>query len=353
MMLLSECRRHPLLITSPVTDVTVGVLQASVAIAEPRAASIAADVGLQPRLPFAGVPVAVIVGAVTSTVHVAVLDAVAVLPHTSVAVHVLVCERAHPLLITSPVDEVSVEVLQASVAVAEPRAASIAADVGLHPRAPFAGVPVAIIVGAVTSTVHVAVLDAVDVLPQASVAVNVLVCEREHPLLITSPVTDVTVGVLQASDAVAEPRAASIAADVGLQPRLPLAGVPVAVIVGAVTSTVHVAVLDAVAVLPHASVAMNVLVCEREHPLLETAPSDNVTVGVPQASVAVADPNAASIAAEVGLHPRAPFAGVPVAVIVGAVTSTVHVAVRDAVAPLPQASVAVNVLVCERLQPLL
>src|SRR6266496_4330751 len=353
MMLLSECRRHPLLITSPVTDVTVGVLQASVAIAEPRAASIAADVGLQPRLPFAGVPVAVIVGAVTSTVHVAVRDAVAVLPQASVAVNVLVCERPHPLLITSPVAEVTVGVLQASVAVAEPRAASIAADVGLHPRAPLAGVPVAVIVGAVTSTVHVAVREAVAVLPQASVAVNVLVCERLHPLLITSPVTEVTVGVLHASVAVAEPRAASIAADVGLHPRAPLAGVPVAVIVGAVMSTVHVAVRDAVAVLPQASVAVHVLVCERAHPLLATAPSDEVNVGVLQASVAVAEPNAALIAADVGLQPRAPLAGVPVAVIVGAVTSTVHVAVRDAVAVLPQASVAVNVLVCERPHPLL
>ena len=143
----------------------------------------------------------------------------------------------------------------------------------------------------------------------------------------------------------AEPNAASIAAEVGLQPRAPLPGVPVAVIVGAVTSTVHVAVLDAVALLPQASVAVNVLVCERRHPLLCIAPVDEVTVAVPQASVAVAEPNAASIAAEVGLHPRAPLPGVPVAVIVGAVTSTVHVAVLDALAVLPQASVAVHVLV--------
>ena len=59
----------------------------------------------------------------------------------------------------------------------------MAADVGLHPSAPLAGVPVVVIVGAVTSTVHVAVLDPVAVLPHASVAVNVLVCERLHPLL--------------------------------------------------------------------------------------------------------------------------------------------------------------------------
>jgi hypothetical protein len=103
--------------------------------------------------------------------------------------------------------------------------------------------------------------------------------------------------------------------------------------------------------LPQASVAVNVLVCDLEHPLLVTAPSDDVTVGVLHASVAVAEPSAALIAADVGLHPRAPLA--PVAVIAGAVTSTVHVAVRAAVAALPHASVAVNVLVCEREQPLL
>ena len=68
--------------------------------------------------------------------------------------------------------------LQASLAVAAPSAASIAAELGLHPRAPLAGVPVAVIVGAVTSTVQVAVLDVVDMLPQASVAVNVLVWAR-------------------------------------------------------------------------------------------------------------------------------------------------------------------------------
>jgi membrane-bound lytic murein transglycosylase len=75
-----------------------------------------------------------------------------------------------------------------------------------------------------------------------------------------------------------------------------------------------------------------------------------VTVGIPQASVAVALPNAASIAADVGLHPSG--ASLPVAVIVGAVTSAVHVAVRDVVAVLLQASVAVKVLVCEREHPL-
>jgi len=72
--------------------VTVAVLQPSVAFALPNAASMTAEVGLQPSIPFAGVPVAVMAGAVTSTVHVAVRDVVAVLPHASVAVNILVCD---------------------------------------------------------------------------------------------------------------------------------------------------------------------------------------------------------------------------------------------------------------------
>jgi len=138
-------------------------------------------------------------------------------------------------------------------------------------------------------------------------------------LLLTELVVEVTVGVPHSSVAVALPNAASIAAEVGLQPSTPSAGVPLAVIVGAVTSSVQLAVREVVDVLPQKSVAVNILVCERKQPLLLTEPVDEVTVGVPQASVAVALPNAASIAALVGLHPIAPLAGVPVAVIVGGV----------------------------------
>ena len=57
-----------------------------------------------------------------------------------------------------------------------------------------------------------------------------------------------------------------MAGEEGLVPRVKL--VPVAVIVGGVTSIIHVADRDAVAMFPHASVAVNVLVCERTHPLL-------------------------------------------------------------------------------------
>ena len=71
---------------------------------------------------------------------------------------------------------------------------------------------------------------------------------------------------------------------------------------------------------------------------------------MPQASVAVALPSAASIAAADGLQPAGN--GVSVTVIVGGVISAVQVAVRVSVAVLPQASVAVNVLVCDLMHPL-
>jgi len=191
----------------------------------------------------------------------------------------------------------------------------------------------------------------VAVLPQTSVAVNVRTCVRKHPLLSTGPLEEVTAGVPQLSVADAEPRAALMAEEDGLQPSCPFAGVPVAVIVGAILSLENCMVRDVVAVLPQASVAVNVLVCDLTQspvmPLVDTF----VTVAPPHASVAVADPRAASMAAEVGLH-NVGFS-LPVTMMVGGVTSNVHVTVRDAVAVLPQASVAVNVLVCEREHPLL
>src|SRR6266487_1402443 len=108
-----------------------------------------------------------------------------------------------------------VGVPQASVAVAVPNAPFIAAEDGLHPSASVP--PVAVSVGAVTSNVHVAVRDVVDVLPQPSVAVHVLVCERPQPLLCTAPSDEVSVGVLHASVATALPNAALIADVDGLQ----------------------------------------------------------------------------------------------------------------------------------------
>jgi hypothetical protein len=58
----------------------------------------------------------------------------------------------------------------------------------------------------------------VAVLPQASLAVNVLVCEALHEVVVIVPSVDVIVVVLQPSVAVAEPSAAEIADEVGLQP---------------------------------------------------------------------------------------------------------------------------------------
>ena len=83
------------------------------------------------------------------------------------------------------------------------------------------------------------------------------------------------------------------------------------------------------------------------HPLLPTVPSLAAdTVGVPQPSVAVAVPSAPLISPEVGLQPSVVV--VPPVVITGAVLSAVQVTVRDAVDVLPQASLAVHVLVCVR-----
>src|SRR5512140_2556457 len=209
--------------------------------------------------------------------------------------------------------------------------------------------------GGVTSKVQVAVrVTGVALWPQASTAFQVLVWLRKQPL--TTTVASVKVGVTdpQASVAVAVPRAASIIAAVGLHPRTPLVGVPVAVMTGGVTSKVQVAVrVTGVALLPQASTAFQVLVWLRKQPLTTTVASVKVGVTDPQASVAVAVPRAASIIAAVGLHPRTPLVGVPVAVMTGGVTSKVQVAVRvTGVALLPQASTAFQVLVWLRKQPL-
>ena len=59
------------------------------------------------------------------------------------------------------------------MAVALPSAASMAAEDGLHPRANV--VPVALITGVVAVAAQVTVREVVAVLPQPSVAVNVLV----------------------------------------------------------------------------------------------------------------------------------------------------------------------------------
>ena len=77
--------------------------------------------------------------------------------------------------------------------------------------------------------------------------------------------------------------------------------------------------------------------------MLVILPSLEVMVVLPQASVAVAVPSAALMSAADGLQPSVVV--VPPVAITGTVLSADHVIVLDAVAVLPQASLAVNVLV--------
>ena len=72
---------------------------------------------------------------------------------------------------------------QASVAVAVPSAPSISPAEGLHPS--DVPVPPVVNTGGVRSAIQFTVRDAVDVLPQKSLAVHVLVCVRAQPSLVT------------------------------------------------------------------------------------------------------------------------------------------------------------------------
>jgi len=156
--------------------------------------------------------------------------------------------------------------------------------------------------GGVLSAVQVTVLDAVAELPQPSEAVKVLICDLEQAVELTAPSVNVTIGVLQAAVAVAEPRAAVISEAAGLQPRVTEAGV--IIIAGGLGALNQLTVLDIVAELPHPSTAVNVLVCEEEQVEVDTDPSEKVIlVTVPQASVAVAEPSAAVISEAAGLQP--------------------------------------------------
>src|SRR4030095_3128442 len=139
---------------------------------------------------------------------------------------------------------------------------------GLHPS--DVPVPPVVNTGGVSSSIQLTVLAAVDVLPQKSLAVNVLVCVRTHPVLTTLLLLCDIVGTPHASVAVAVPNAPLISPADGLQP----SDVPVPPVVntGGVRSSIQLTVLDAVDVLLHASIANHVLVCEREQPLLVTLP---------------------------------------------------------------------------------
>ena len=106
--------------------------------------------------------------------------------------------------------------LQPSVADAEPSAAVISVAAGLQPSGTTTYDPVN--VGGTRSLVQVTVLEVVDVLPQPSTAVNILVCEDEQLAVDTGPSVNVIVAVLQPSVADADPRAAVISEAAGLQP---------------------------------------------------------------------------------------------------------------------------------------
>jgi hypothetical protein len=98
---------------------------------------------------------------------------VAVLPHASLAVHVLVTMRLNPV---SQFAGLSVEPVCVTVGVPHASDAVGATDDGtgtVQSTSMLAGVVVN--TGAVRSAVHVAVREAVEVFPQASLAVHVLV----------------------------------------------------------------------------------------------------------------------------------------------------------------------------------
>jgi hypothetical protein len=177
----------------------------------------------------------------------------------------------------------------------------IADEVGLQPSVTGEYVPVN--VGGVRSLVHETDLDVVEELLQASTAVNVLTCVTIQPAVVgVASDEEILVTLPQASVAVAVPSATLIADEVGLHPRVELIYVPVNT--GAVTSSTQITVLPTVEVFPQASIAVNVLICERLQPVVITAPSLCDKVGVPHPSEAVAEPSAAVIADEVGLHPK-------------------------------------------------
>ena len=156
------------------------------------------------------------------------------------------------------------------------------------------------------SEVQVTVLAAVTELPQPSEAVNVLVCEREQLFVCTVPSVNAIIGVLHAEVAVAVPSAALISEAVGLQPRVTEGFV--IIIVGGFGTLVQLTVLVMVAELPQASTAVNVLVCEEEQLVVTTVPSEELIVGIPQPSVAVAEPRAAVISDAAGLQPNGTLA---------------------------------------------
>src|SRR6186997_1084772 len=262
-------------------------------------------------------------GAVLS-VTVIVCDAVAVLPHASVAINVLV--RVYSLAHV-PGALASVEVIltapHASLAVGVP-------NDGVSGHSMVAATGTEVNTGAVLSSTVIN-CEAVAVLPHASVAINVLV--RVYSLVQVP-------GALASVEVIDTLPHASLAVGVpklGVKGHSMVAATGTEVNTGAVLS-VTVIVCDAVAVLPHASVAINVLV--RVYSLAQVPgalASVEVIDTVPHASLAVGVPND-------GVSGHSMVAATGTEVNTGAVLSST-VITCEAVAVLPHASVAINVLV--------
>jgi tRNA A37 threonylcarbamoyladenosine synthetase subunit TsaC/SUA5/YrdC len=256
-----------------------------------------------------------------------VWDEVAIFPQTSVAVHVLVTlysPAQSPLVVTSA--NVNVNVLpQLSLAEA-------AAKTGMAGQFIVVTPGNGSITGAVISCTFI-VCEAVEALPQASVAVQVLVTlysPAQSPFVVAS--LNVKVKELpHASLAVAS-------ANAGVAGQLIVVTPGNGSITGAVISCTFI-VCEAEEALPQASVAVQVLVTlysPVQSPFVVT--SANVSVKVlPQASIAEA-------AANTGVAGQLIVVGPGSGLITGAVISCTLM-VCEAVDELPQPSVAVQVLV--------
>src|SRR5215216_3378922 len=148
---------------------------------------------------------------------------------------------------------------------------------------------------------NVRVCEAVAVLPQASVTVQVFVTEKEQPLPVSVPTVPVAVRpVEQLSVTEAAPNALAISVAVGLQFKVDGAE---RVMTGACLSLVNVTVCEAVPVLPQASVTVHVFVTENEQPDPASVPTVPVALSpVEQLSVTDAAPKAEAISEAVGLQ---------------------------------------------------
>jgi hypothetical protein len=250
------------------------------------------QVGLQPSVTGEYVPLNV--GGVRSLVQDTDLDIVAELLQPSTAVNVLTCVTTQPAVVAGASEKVIlVTAPQPSVADAVPRAAVIADEVGLQPSVTGEYVPVN--VGGVRSLVQDTDLDIVAELLQPSTAVNVLTCVTTQPAVVAGASEKVIlVTAPQPSVAVAVPRAAVIADEVGLQPSVTGEYDPLNV--GGVRSLVQDTDLDIVAELLQPSTAVNVLTCVTTQPAVVAGASEKVIlVTAPQPSVADAVPSAAVI----------------------------------------------------------